>query len=119
MQFRFAGSRAWVALLAAMAAAASSGCGSGDFVPPPPPELRGAPGSASGPIPTSATAPLPVPTAGVRSIELIMGGRLDPEEAETQRSAARSQAGLDKARLRISPEGLGQSAATAQDQAKL
>ena len=126
---RSSGSLMWVVLVTATVGVACSGCGSGDFVPPPPPELQqasvgGAPGSAGGSLGTSGTAPLPIATLGVRSLDLILSGRADFEETEVEKSAARAQAGIDKARLRIavpgeSPSGQGQSAATSTDQAAL
>src|SRR5262249_28794808 len=128
MRFRFSSSLARVSLIAAMGAVVSSGCGSGDFVPPPPPELQGAVGGASGStgasLASSGAAPLPIATLGVRSLDLTLSGRMDPEETEVEKSAARQQAGLEKARLRISvpgesPTGQGQSAATPTDQATL
>jgi ABC-type sugar transport system substrate-binding protein len=105
-RFRFSGSLARVASSAAIWAAVSSGCGSGDFVPPPPPELkgpiRGTPESAVGRV----TAPaLPSPSTGVRNIELILTARADPEDTEIEKSAARVQAGLDKARIKITVVG--------------
>ena len=132
MRSRFSSSWVGVALITAMGAvvSVSSGCGSGDFVPPPPPELQGADSvvraSTVQSLATSGTgtAPLPTATLGVRSIELIMSGRLDLEETEVEKSAARQQAGYEKARLRVtvpgeSPSGEGQSAATPTDQATL
>jgi ABC-type sugar transport system substrate-binding protein len=115
-------------MVAVAAAAASSGCGSGDFLPPPPPELQGAieavPGSAAGPRLAAGAVPLPVAPAGIRSIEIILSGHLDIEETELQKAAARAQAGLDRARLRITvpgerPRGPDNSTPTPTDQSRL
>jgi Periplasmic binding protein domain len=75
------------AVLVTMAAWASFGCDSFSFVPPQPAELRGAGGAT----------PVAAPT---RSIELVLGPH-SPDEAEVWKSSARSQAGLDKAKLKI------------------
>jgi ABC-type sugar transport system substrate-binding protein len=118
----------WFGLVTTTVSVASSGCGSGDFVPPPPPELQGALGGAPGTtvesLSPSGTAPLPIASLGVRSLELILSGRVDEEETEVEKSAARQQAGYDKARLRISvtgesPSDQGQSVATPTAQAFL
>ena len=102
MRLRFSNSGAWFRLAVAMMTLALGGC-DGGFVPPPPPELRGAlggnaPSPSSGP---SAATPdlLGSATTGVKSIELILSGGRDPDELEAEKSAARAQAGNDKARL--------------------
>jgi ABC-type sugar transport system substrate-binding protein len=112
MWFRSSGCRAWVALVTTMVTLVLSGCGSGDFVPPPPPELQGAIGGAAG------------ADAGVRTIELILSGVIDSEEAEIEKSAARVQAGSEQVRLKIPPPDAssgnpGTTAATPKTQAKL
>jgi hypothetical protein len=117
------GSFACAALLATALAAGSFGCGAGDFMPPPPPELQGSADAAVGSA--AATPGLAGPSAGVRGLELIFSGRLDPEESEVEKSTARSQAGIEKARIRItvpveaSPGAQVQPASTAKDQATL
>ncbi len=63
-------------------------------------------------------------TTGVKSIELILSGGRDIDEIETEKSAARMQAGLDKARLRITVVGeenpeQGPKPAVLRDQATL
>jgi ABC-type sugar transport system substrate-binding protein len=72
----------------------------------------------------TGSAPLPIATLGVRGIDLILSGRSDLEETEIAKSAARQQAGYEKARLRImvpgeTPSGSGQTAPTPTDQAAL
>jgi ABC-type sugar transport system substrate-binding protein len=90
-------SQAWVVL--ALAAVVSSGCDSNDFVPPPPPELQGALGAAPG-SPIGTGPGIVGSPSGSGSIELILNGGHDAEETEVLKSAARSQAGLEKVRLR-------------------
>jgi hypothetical protein len=98
--------RIGIILAWSMMAAAWAGCGSGDFVTPPPPELRDA-NSAGSRVPTSGPSTAvsdPFVTGGtVRSIELIAARGQDPDEAAIEATAARTQAGFDKARLRILP----------------
>src|SRR5947209_8588760 len=103
-----------------------SGCGTGDFVPPPPPALgdtggSGAPGSTAGSA--AATKGPSVTASTVRSIEFIASQNLDPEDEAAEKSAARSQAGNEKARLHILPDDAptspDQSAARAQSQVEL
>ena len=108
LRFSNSGSGAWFRVAAAMTTLALGGC-DGGFVPPPPPELRGAVGGSS-PSPTSgpvAATPdlLGAATTGVKSIELVLSGGRDLEEVETEKAAARSQAGTDKARLKITVVG--------------
>jgi hypothetical protein len=60
----------------------------------------------------------------VSTIDLILSGLVDPEEAEVEKSAARVQAGTERALLRLPPPGErpggpGKSAATPKDQARL
>jgi hypothetical protein len=84
------------AVLLIVAAWASFGCDSFSFVPPQPDELRAAGGAT--PVATSAgTAIAPAPT---KSIDIVLGPH-SPDEAEVWKSSARSQAGLDKAKLKL------------------
>ncbi len=92
---RLPGESARVVLLI-VAAWASFGCDSFSFVPPQPEELRGA-GSATTVASTAGSAIAPAPT---RAIELVLGPH-GPDEAEGWKSSARSQAGLDKTKLKI------------------
>jgi hypothetical protein len=106
---RVSNTGSWFGVAAMMMAMGSGGCGDGDFMPPPPPELRGASGAgAPSPSPTSgASTPdlLGTATTGVKSIELILSGGRDLDEIENEKAAARMQAGLDKARLKITVVG--------------
>jgi ABC-type sugar transport system substrate-binding protein len=108
MRLRFSNSGAWSRLAVAMMTLAVGGC-DGGFVPPPPPELRGdvggsSPSPSSGPVAATPDL-LGAATTGVKSIELVLSGGRDLEEVETEKSAARSQAGNDKARLKITVVG--------------
>ena len=104
MWYRFSNSRVWVGLAATVMALCVSGCGTGDFVPPPPPELRGNAGGGSTSVATgSATVNSDVlgsAAAGVKSVEVILNGDVDPEELSVQRAAVMLQAGYDRARVR-------------------
>jgi hypothetical protein len=86
------------------AAVVASGCDSASFVPPRPAGLvgpgSGAPGSPAAP----AAGVTGAPTAGARPIELIVGHR-EVDESEDLKAKARAQAGIDKARIRISVAG--------------
>ena len=91
------------AALAVSAAFVSIGCDSNStFLPPPPDGLRG---SASQDLIDLPAPEAPDGTAsGARSVEMILDRR-DPSEIDTVLTAARTQAGLDKVRLR--PNVLG------------
>jgi hypothetical protein len=102
------------------------GCGSDGFVPPPPPELREATGgSPTVGASTAAAAPgLTGATARSNTIDLILSGLADSEEAEAEKSAARQQGGLERAPVRFWPADEGPASpskkgATHRDQAKL
>ncbi len=63
-------------------------------------------------------------TTGIKSIELILSSGRDLDELEAEKSAARSEAGNDKARLKITVvgedgSGQGPPASTLKDQATL
>jgi ABC-type sugar transport system substrate-binding protein len=128
MRLRISNSGAWFRLAVAMTALAMGGCDNGGFVPPPPPELRGSVGGSS-PSPSAgsvAATPdlLGSATTGVKSIELILSGGRDLDEIEAEKAAARSQAGSDKARLKITVlgeehSGQGSQPTTPKDQAAL
>jgi ABC-type sugar transport system substrate-binding protein len=103
-----------------------SGCGAGDFVPPPPPapDTAGGGGAAGSMAGSSAATKGPSVTAStVRNVEFIASQNLDPEDEAAEKSAARSQAGNDKARLHILPDdgptSPDQSAARDQSQVAL
>jgi ABC-type sugar transport system substrate-binding protein len=90
-------------LMAAVAASASVGCDSGSILPPVNPELRG--GGGATPVAVvdstlSATVSEVAPEPA-RPIEVFLGVH-DPDETEIWKSSARMQAGLDKARLKVS-----------------
>jgi ABC-type sugar transport system substrate-binding protein len=125
-RLRSAGVRIGVVLAGSMMGVVWPGCGTGDFVTPPPPELRDSLGGGSrGSTAGSATqTPDPfAPGSTVRSIEMIAGRWQDPDQAETERSAARSQAGVERARIRILPDedpaASEKSAGRAKSQAQL
>ena len=85
------------------------GCGDGDFVPPPPPpsESRDAVGSAGRNTanPGSGAAADPFAKgAPVGRIDFIASRRAAPEQAELEASAARMQAGFERARLHVLPD---------------
>ncbi|MGP0070217.1 MAG: sugar ABC transporter substrate-binding protein [Isosphaeraceae bacterium] len=109
MRLRYGISGTWFGLAGVMIALSTGGCGEGDFVPPPPPELRGAMGTTSAApklgSSTATTDLLGSAANGVKSIELILSGGRDPNEIETEKAAARLQAGADKARLKITVVG--------------
>jgi ABC-type sugar transport system substrate-binding protein len=89
-------------LLVMAAALASSGCDAASFVPPQPDELRGSGGTAAGgDNATAAPASLEIAPAPARAIELVLDQR-DPDEAEVSKSAARTQAGINNVKLKIS-----------------
>jgi ABC-type sugar transport system substrate-binding protein len=119
--FRVSAGAAAAAFGAVLGCLASSGCGSGDFVPPPPPELQSgaaAPRAANASVPDAPGSYDPAP--GIKTVELVLSGRVDPEEAEVEKSAARVQAGLEKARLRATPPpaSSAKSGSTTTNQAK-
>ena len=80
----------------------SVGCESDSFVPPVNPELEGA---VDAPVGVSVPSAAPTLSAGTpepaRPIEVILGQH-GPDEAEVWKASARTQAGLDKTRLKIS-----------------
>jgi ABC-type sugar transport system substrate-binding protein len=85
------------------------GCGN-DFVTPPPRAPRDS-GGAGERVSTTAVASKaadPFVTGGtVRHIDFIRSGRVDPEQSQIEESAARTQAGYEKARLRFLPAETG------------
>ena len=93
-------------VLLVVAAWASIGCDSDSFVPPPPDELRGVVGGGyrTPRIGSAATADLPGMPAAGKAIELILD-RHGADETEVVKAAARTQAGHDKARLKIAVLG--------------
>ncbi len=91
------------AVLAVSAAFVSIGCDSNStFLPPPPDGLRGSASEDSIDVP--APEALDGSASGARSVEMILDHR-DPSEIDIVLTAARTQAGLDKIRLR--PKVLG------------
>jgi ABC-type sugar transport system substrate-binding protein len=107
-RLRSAGVRIGILLAGSMMGVVTGGCGTGDFVPPPPAELRDQIGGGSRSASGGSSKPVIDPYTGsgsrVTSIEMIWGRGRDAESEGTDKSAARSQAGLDKARLRILPD---------------
>ena len=99
--------RPWGVLLLVSATWMSIGCDSDSFVPPRPDELKGVAGaendSASG-----LAARVGVP-ASTKPIELILD-RHSAEETEFFKSAARTQAGIEKARIKLTFLGEKESA---------
>ena len=88
-----------------LAAVVTSGCDSASFVPPRPAGLvgpgSGTPGTAAAPAAGVVSGAI---TTGARPIELIAGPR-EATESEELKGKARAQAGIDKARIRISVVG--------------
>jgi hypothetical protein len=80
-------------------AVASIGCDSNAFVPPQPEELRGAATTITTPIKDPAAAPGGGEIASVRAIEIVLAPR-DGDEAEIWKSAARTQAGHEKVKIK-------------------
>ncbi len=105
-RLRSAGVRIGLLLAGSMMGVVAGGCGTGDFVPPPPAELRDQIGGGSRNATSGKAVIDPYTGAGSRvaSIEMIWARGRDGESDGTEKAAARSQAGLDKARLRILPD---------------
>lgn len=103
-------------LALAVMGAAGSGCGDGDFVPPPPQAAKaeGARAATGGAVAPAANPFTSGASAG--NIDLIWGRGEDPAEDETEKAAARSQAGLERARLRILPDEEAENATKTQAQ---
>ena len=102
-RLRSAGIRIGILLAGSMMGIVSGGCGTGDFVPPPPAELRDQIGGGSRNATSGKAVIDPYTGAGSRvaSIEMIWARGRDAESDGTEKAAARSQAGLDRARLRV------------------
>jgi ABC-type sugar transport system substrate-binding protein len=90
------------AVLLIVAAWASAGCDSFSFVPPQPEELRGAGRAMSVAITDSSRPPAgsEIALAPTKSIEFVLGSH-GPDEAEIWKSAARTQAGIEKAKFKV------------------
>lgn len=91
--------RAGLGIVACLIAALSLGCDSNPFTPPEPDELKldvAAPAVVA-PAPEGSVAASP----DSKSIELVLD-RHDPEESEVFKTAARTQAGRERVRLRLS-----------------
>jgi ABC-type sugar transport system substrate-binding protein len=81
------------------------GCDSGSFVPPPPPELQAGERPALRSFTPPPSADLLSPSlGGARSVELVLA-RHDADDADAHRAAARTQAGLERIKLRITMLG--------------
>jgi ABC-type sugar transport system substrate-binding protein len=109
MRLRCSNLGSWFRVAAVMVTLGLSGCGDDGFVPAPPPELRGA-GSVSSPGASATSGKtnsdlIGSAVAGVKSVELILNGARDLNEIDTEKAAARLQAGADKARLKITVLG--------------
>lgn len=96
---------------AALGAAAGGGCGDGGFVEPPPADLSEATGTGTGTGAKTAPVDLSKPTAEaysiggtIRSIEMVCARARSREDDVAEKAAARSQAGVDHARIRILPD---------------
>ena len=93
------------AALAVSAAIASIGCDSSTFLPPPPDGLRGAAGEdLSSNASEAVPAGLEYARVGARSVEIILDRR-EAAEAEGLKAAARTQAGIEKIKLRTTVLG--------------
>lgn len=90
------------AMFAILTASTLAGCDSLSFVPPPPAELRD--GSTTVPVTaTDSTRPATTLDTGpvaTKSIDVVLGPH-GGDESEVWKAAVRSQAGLDKTRVRI------------------
>jgi ABC-type sugar transport system substrate-binding protein len=83
------------------------GCGGESFAPPRPPELAGAEAGATTGARPRAGATTPTagePSTSASAIELVVGPR-DEIASEMLKSHARSQAGLERARIQIAIQG--------------
>ena len=94
------------AALLLTAACAALGCNSGSFMPPVNPELRGDGAATPVSVTDSTTVSNGSETSvtAARPIELVIGQH-PPDESEYWKSSARTQAGLDKAKLHVSAPG--------------
>ncbi len=75
----------------------AAGCNSDPFAVPPPPDLASDRDNLNPPL---STPGLDVASPEARTIELVLD-RHEPDESDTFTTAARTQAGLDHARLRV------------------
>ena len=109
MRLRVSTPCSWFRVSAVTIALGVIGCGDDGLVPPPPPELKAAGAVNTTVLSTKSGAVssdlVGSAAAGVKSLELILSGGRDPYEIETEKSSARMQAGMDKARLRITVVG--------------
>lgn len=107
-RLRWSGVRVGMLVVAAaLSAAAGGGCGDGGFVEPPPSKLPEATGAGAKNAPVDLTKPTAEAyTIGstVRSIEMICARGRAIEQDMAEKAAARSQAGVDHARIRILPD---------------
>jgi ABC-type sugar transport system substrate-binding protein len=107
-RLRSAGVRIGILLAGSMMGVVAGGCGTGDFVPPPPAELRDQASGGSRNATAGSSKPVIDPYTGEGSratiIEMVWARGRDPESEGTDKSAARSQAGLDRSRIRILPD---------------
>ena len=96
---RLAGIPALGAMLL-LTAAASIGCDSNSFVPPRPEELRGTGTTTSVPLKDAPSAPAGLELASARAVEIVLAPR-DGDEAEVWKSAARTQSGHEKIKVKV------------------
>jgi ABC-type sugar transport system substrate-binding protein len=100
-QARLSGGRAWV-VLATLALGTFAGCDADSFMPPRPEELR----AAGGGVPDAANARVGLANGAdalagsAPAVELLLDRR-DADEAEIVTSAVRTQAGIDRTKLKI------------------
>jgi hypothetical protein len=121
-RLRSAGVRIGILLAGSMMGVVAGGCGTGDFVPPPPAELRDQIGGGSRNAAGGSSKPAIDPYTGagnrVASIEMIFARGRDAESEGADKAAARSQAGIDRARLRVLPDDDPEASKNPADPAK-
>jgi ABC-type sugar transport system substrate-binding protein len=96
---RLAGIPALKALLL-FTAVAPIGCDSNSFVPPRPEELRGTGTTTLAPLKNASSDPAGLDFASARAVEIVLAPR-DGDEAEVWKSAARTQSGHEKIKVKV------------------
>jgi hypothetical protein len=103
---RLAGIPALGAMLL-LTAAASIGCDSNSFVPPRPEELGGTGTTTSKPLKDAAPAAASLEIASARAVEVVLAPR-EGDDAEVWKSAARTQSGHEKIKVKVAITGTDQ-----------